>query len=71
MHLSWFVIPAALLAVSGGAEAQATYPSKPVRLIVASSAGGQPDTVARVIGQKLSDAWGYPIVIDAGPRQPA
>jgi len=46
------------------AQAQSTYPSKPVRLLVASTPSGQPDTVARLIGQKLSEAWGQPVVID-------
>ena len=40
------------------AMAQAPYPSKTVTLIVPYSPGGLPDTVARVVGQKLSDKWG-------------
>ena len=67
MHLSWTVIPAVLLGLSGGAYSQSTYPTKPVRLILASAAGGQPDTVARVIAQKLGDAWSHPVVVDARP----
>jgi len=67
MHRSWLAIPAVLFWVAGAAVAQSTFPSKPVRFIVASSAGGQPDTVARVIGKKVSEAWGHPIVIDARP----
>lgn len=67
MHLSWIVIPAVLLGMSAGAGAQPAYPTKPVRLILASAAGGQPDTVARVIAQKMADAWGHPVVVDARP----
>lgn len=35
-----------------------TYPTKPVRMIVAFGAGTQTDVLARVIGQKLTEAWG-------------
>ena len=40
------------------------FPSKPVRLIVGSAAGGQPDALSRMIGQKLSEHWGRPVVMD-------
>jgi len=41
-----------------------TYPSKPVRLMVPFAAGGALDVVGRVIGAKLGDGWGRPVVID-------
>lgn len=41
-----------------------TYPDKPVHLIVPFSAGSAVDTLARVPGQKLSELWGQPLVID-------
>ena len=41
-----------------------TYPAKSVRVIVPFSAGGATDIVARVIGQKLGEAWGQQVVID-------
>jgi len=47
------------LVFAGNAVAQ-TYPAKPVRFIV----GPGPDALARVIGQKLSAAWGQPVIID-------
>ena len=40
------------------------YPSKPVRLIVPWPAGGTTDILGRVIGQKLNEAWGQPVVIE-------
>ncbi len=43
------------------------YPSKPIRFIVPFAPGGGTDIVARVIGQKLSDAWGRAVVIDNRP----
>lgn len=45
---------------SGNAIAQSKFPSKPIRLLVASSAASQPDTIARMIGQKMTETWGFP-----------
>ena len=44
-----------------------TYPAKPIRLVVPFPPGGSLDVVARAIGQKLSEAWGQPVVIDNRP----
>ena len=55
-----------LAAVSGAAYAQA-YPSGPVKLIVPVPAGGVTDTMARIIAQRLTEAWGHPVVVDNRP----
>ena len=57
-----FVFAAAL-----PAAAQDAYPSRPIRLIVPFTAGGGSDLVARSIGQKLSESWKQPVVIDNRP----
>ena len=57
---------AALPAVSRIAWAQA-YPSRPVRIIVASGPGGAPDIVARLMGQWLSERLGQQFVIENRP----
>jgi tripartite-type tricarboxylate transporter receptor subunit TctC len=44
-----------------------TYPSRPVRLIVTTAAGGMQDTIARLIGQRLSERLGQPFVIENRP----
>jgi tripartite-type tricarboxylate transporter receptor subunit TctC len=54
---------AALPAVSRIARAQA-YPTRPVRLIVTTAAGGSPDIIARLIGQWLSERLGQPVIVD-------
>jgi tripartite-type tricarboxylate transporter receptor subunit TctC len=41
-----------------------TYPTKPIRIIVPQGTGGSPDTIARLIGAKLSEALGQQIIID-------
>ena len=43
------------------------YPAKPIRLVVPFPAGGSLDVVARAIGQKLTEAWSQPVVIDNRP----
>jgi tripartite-type tricarboxylate transporter receptor subunit TctC len=57
---------AALPTVSRFACAQA-YPSRPVRLIAPFAAGGTSDTVARLMGQWLSERLGQPFVIENRP----
>jgi tripartite-type tricarboxylate transporter receptor subunit TctC len=42
-----------------------TYPSKPIRMIVPWNPGGTSDTIARILGQKMTETWGQPVVIDA------
>ncbi len=49
------------------ALAQAGYPSKPIKFIVPYSAGGLPDTVARIFAQRLGDRIGQAVVVDNKP----
>ena len=46
------------------AHAQPTYPEKPVRIIVGFPAGVAPDIAARVLAEKLAEAWGKPVVVE-------
>src|SRR5262250_2338643 len=57
---------AALPAVSRIARAQA-YPTRPVRIIVGFPAGGTGDIVARLIGQRLSERFSQPFVVENRP----
>jgi tripartite-type tricarboxylate transporter receptor subunit TctC len=54
------------LLVSSFANAQ-SYPSKPVRLIVAYPPGGSSDLMARVFAAKLGDLWGQQVVVENKP----
>jgi tripartite-type tricarboxylate transporter receptor subunit TctC len=65
LALPSLVVPAAFLAGTR-ASAQA-YPSKPIHIIVSVSAGGSIDTIARSIGEALSQSIGQPVVIENRP----
>jgi tripartite-type tricarboxylate transporter receptor subunit TctC len=52
---------------SGPVQAQAPFPSKPVRFVVTSPPGGANDTLNRALGAKLTDFIGQPVVIDNRP----
>ncbi len=69
MNFTKLLFAAALIA-SANAHAQSTpapYPNKPIRLVVPFTAGGSTDILARAIGQKLTEAWGQPVIIDNVP----
>lgn len=57
-----------LAALPAAAQSDAaSYPNKPVRIVVPYTAGGFNDTLARVVGKKLQEAWGQPFVVDNRP----
>lgn len=43
------------------------YPEKPIKIIVPFAPGGSVDVLARVVGQKLQDSWGQPVVVESRP----
>ena len=63
---SFGVISLLSLALTAPAVAQ-NFPDKPIRLVVSTTAGSQPDSLARMFGQKMSESWGQPVVIDNRP----
>ncbi|WP_354685136.1 tripartite tricarboxylate transporter substrate binding protein [Cupriavidus necator] len=58
---------AAALGGVGRAFAQQPYPNKPIRLIVPYPAGGGTDTVGRLVGQRLAESLGQPVVVENKP----
>ena len=56
-----------MASASGQVAAQDKWPSKPITYVVPFPAGGTTDTLARIIGQKLSVALGQPVVVDNKP----
>ena len=62
------VLAGMCLAVAAHAQdAAKDFPAKPIRFVVAQSAGSQSDSLARITAQKMSENWGKPVVIDNRP----
>jgi tripartite-type tricarboxylate transporter receptor subunit TctC len=65
------VVGAALvIAAAGHAQdhaQDASYPNRPVRIIVPFAAGGPPDVISRIVGQKLSERWGQQVYVENHP----
>jgi hypothetical protein len=61
------LMPVALLAASVlslPVQAATAFPTKPIRIIVAYTPAGTTDILARAIGQKMSESWGQPVIVD-------
>jgi len=61
------VTTGALILLAGTAGAQQAYPSKPIRIIVPFPPGASNDTLARLVGKKLSDTLGVQTIVDNRP----
>jgi tripartite-type tricarboxylate transporter receptor subunit TctC len=65
-----FAVAVALIGAVGCAAAQdaaANYPNRAIHIVVPFPAGGPADLVARIIGAKMSEDWGQPVIIDNRP----
>src|SRR5688572_7160621 len=63
LHPSSFILGCALTGFVGAQQ----YPAKPVRLVMPFPAGGPTDILGRLIGQRLTEAWGQNVMIDNRP----
>ena len=63
----WLVVAAALSVHVADARAAESYPSRPVRIIIPSGAGGVTDILGRVIAPRLTEGLGQQVVIDNRP----
>jgi tripartite-type tricarboxylate transporter receptor subunit TctC len=60
-----FSVVAVILVSAAAAEAQAqTYPSRPITLIAPTSPGGPPDTIGRILGERMKVTLGQPVVVE-------
>ena len=62
----WLAAFVAAVVAPGWASAQ-SYPNQPIRIIVPNPAGGLPDTLSRIVGKRLQDRIGQPVVIENRP----
>ena len=61
------ITAAVLLCLAASAGAQQVYPAKPIRIISPYAPGGTTDVLARLVGSKLTESWGQPIIVDPRP----
>lgn len=68
MHKRFFTaaLSASLALLAWPAVAQ-SYPAKPIKIVVPFPAGGTSDVLARLIGQKMTESWGQPVVVENKP----
>jgi tripartite-type tricarboxylate transporter receptor subunit TctC len=57
----------AALALCTVVHAQTAYPAKPIKIVVPFPAGGTSDVLARMLGQKMTESWGQPVVVENKP----
>jgi tripartite-type tricarboxylate transporter receptor subunit TctC len=62
----WMLCAAIVAAIPAPAAAQ-DYPVRPIRIIVAYTPAGATDILARAVGQKMSENWGQPVIVDNRP----
>ena len=55
---------AVLLFLALNAFGQSDFPSKPIRVLVPTTAGGVPDVLARGVGQRMAESLGQPVVVE-------
>ena len=58
---------AALLPAASWAETAQAFPSRPIRIITPFAPGGTTDVLSRAIGQKMTELWGQPVIVDNRP----
>ncbi|MBB1594440.1 tripartite tricarboxylate transporter substrate binding protein [Achromobacter sp. UMC46] len=68
-HIRKLIVLASLcgLAAAASAQGHGDFPARPIRMIVPSPAGGEPDTLARLVAQQMSADLGQPVIVENKP----
>lgn len=66
MKIFWKIL-FALCALTAAPARADDYPNKPIRIVVAYTPAGTTDILARIVGQKFTDTWGQPVIVDNRP----
>ncbi|HSV48063.1 MAG TPA: tripartite tricarboxylate transporter substrate binding protein [Ramlibacter sp.] len=67
MHLVRFFLALACAAGAVAVNAQESFPSRPIRILVGFSPGGSADILARLVGQRLAETLGQPVIVENKP----
>lgn len=67
MHRLWAVAACTLVALTGPLAQAQDFPSKPIRIIVPLPPGGSNDVLARLLGAKMSETFGQPVIVENRP----
>jgi tripartite-type tricarboxylate transporter receptor subunit TctC len=64
-HFASVVLPLVVVLAWPGVAVAEPYPTRPIKIVVVQGPGTTSDTLARIVGPKLSELWDQPVVIDA------
>lgn len=65
--VNFLTLMVTLAATAPGAAQAQGYPSRPIRIMVAYTPAGTTDILARLIGQKMTEKWGQPVIVENRP----
>src|SRR5262245_66587921 len=71
VSMAWIVSVIALVVFCAAPAQAQNYPAKPIHILVPYAPGGITDIASRIVGAKLTDAWGQQLVVENSPGRNA